>query len=131
MTIERMWLVVTGWGKVVAGADASLFTLDVATRIVEAALQDWGVSCEVMAVVPRGQFESAEEAVNSARFVMATHSRDWSVNGRDAWLWGIINGWDDPDEDPDDEAMAEIATAHGWDAVDVARLRRLHHGLNP
>ena len=60
----------------------------------------------------------------SLRVALATDARDWSLDRRDAWLWGIINGW------PDCDAMREVAKRHGWDHVTVERLRTLHRKFN-
>lgn len=60
-----------------------------------------------------------EDPGKSLRWVLAFAVRDWSQNRRDAWLWGIIHGWDD-------EAMAEMASQHDWTPEACARLRRLH-----
>jgi len=57
--------------------------------------------------------------------VLAFSSRDWSTTKGDAWLYGIVLGWDD-DSGDDASAMDDVATRHGWTQDDVARLRRLH-----
>jgi len=56
------------------------------------------------------------------RNLLAFDSRDYSINRRDAWLYGIIMGWD--------RSMDEIAARHGWNEQAVARLRRLHALFN-
>lgn len=60
--------------------------------------------------------ENAKESVKSC---VAFHVRDWAADKRDAWLFGVVCGWDD-------EAMAEVSARHGWSAAEVGRLRRLH-----
>lgn len=55
--------------------------------------------------------------------MLAFNSRDWSEDTADAWLWGIVHGWGDGDED---DVWDDVARAHGWDAETVARLQRLH-----
>ncbi len=70
-----------------------------------------------------------KEAVLSASRCMAFDSRDWSARSSDAWLYGLLCGWDcddvrDHDEDCR-EAMSEIAARFGWSQEEVARLRRL------
>ena len=35
-----------------------------------------------------------ENPFESLANTMACDPRDWSLNGRDAWMWGIIHGWD-------------------------------------
>jgi hypothetical protein len=44
--------------------------------------------------------------------------RDWGQDSADAWLYGVIVGWDGP-------AMKELAEKHRWSSETVARLRRL------
>ena len=58
--------------------------------------------------------------------LMVHNSRDWGQERSDAWLYGVVVGWDDPEDDPKGEAMTELARAHGWDEIEVARLRMLH-----
>jgi hypothetical protein len=58
---------------------------------------------------------------------MATDSRDWSLDKRDAWLWGIVLGWtNEPGEPVDEDPMADVARKHGWSSETVTRLRDLH-----
>ena len=55
-------------------------------------------------------------------------SKDFGANRTDAWLYGIVVGWDNEDTDPDPEdlgAMDELAATFGWDAQTVAQLREL------
>src|SRR6185437_9263898 len=49
---------------------------------------------------------------------MTFDARDWSANPRDAWIYGIIQGWD--------YIMPEVAALHRWDPVTQARLKELH-----
>lgn len=62
--------------------------------------------------------------IESIRSLLATDSRDWGEDRGDAWLWGIVMGWDD--EDLECSAMELIARKHDWDEATVARLRLLH-----
>jgi hypothetical protein len=62
------------------------------------------------------------EALAAAGHMVATDSRDWGLDPTDAWLYGLLCGWDD-EEDPG-AAMAEVAKRHGWTAATVASLRR-------
>jgi hypothetical protein len=63
----------------------------------------------------------------SVRNLVAFDSRDWGATKSDAWLYGIVAGWDSDDDEPDgDGAMDELAARFGWDANEVARLRLLH-----
>lgn len=67
-------------------------------------------------------FESLER-------VLTTSSRDWGAYWADAWLYGVLVGWDckDAHEHDDvcggDAAMREMAEQHGWSEDAVARLR--------
>lgn len=67
--------------------------------------------------------------------VMATDSRDWSRARGDAWLYGVLVGWD-CEEDHDHGAaeceggaLDEVATGHGWTAAHRARLRTLRRAV--
>lgn len=50
---------------------------------------------------------------------MATDARDWAASPPDAWLYGIVLGWNGM-------AMAEVAARHGWTAADRGRLVGYH-----
>lgn len=68
-------------------------------------------------------------ALDSARTTMALSSQDWAVARDFAWLYGILVGWDNDPEGGDVEqvdTMSYIAGRFGWNADDVALLRRLH-----
>ena len=54
----------------------------------------------------------------SLGMAVACHSRDWSLRGRDAWIWGIVCGWDD-------ESLGDIQDRLLWSDESVARLKRL------
>lgn len=64
--------------------------------------------------------------IASIQSTLAFDSRDWGKDRADAWLWGIVIGWDGDPENGEDSAMDEVAALHGWDAEAVARLRILH-----
>jgi hypothetical protein len=59
--------------------------------------------------------EDFKESLNSC---LVHHVRDWAANKRDAWIWGIIVGWDD-------ESMPDFKRDFGWDDEAIARLGRL------
>ena len=61
------------------------------------------------------QLSSKESLHNTLAF----NARDWSEDKADAWLWGIIIGWDK-------NSMEEIQQKHGWTEASVKRLRTLH-----
>jgi hypothetical protein len=60
----------------------------------------------------------SEDPFESLETTISTHVRDWAADERDAWVWGIVLGWDAA-------SMHELATKFGWTAFTVARLRRL------
>lgn len=62
--------------------------------------------------------EATSDPRESLATVIATSSRDWSLDRGDAWIYGIVLGWGD--------AMSEVAKRHGWTGLDVLRLHRLH-----
>ena len=60
-----------------------------------------------------------EDPRESLRDTLAFSVDDWASTRAMAWVWGIIDGWDE-------DAMADLAEQYGWDAATVARLNRLH-----
>ena len=68
--------------------------------------------------------QQVRPVLQSLADVVAFSARDWSTARDLAWLWGIVQGWDD--DDPECDAMSEQAAIHGWDDHEVARLRQLH-----
>jgi hypothetical protein len=74
----------------------------------------------------RSRDADVAEALRSARSTLTLSSQDWSVRHDLAWLYGILVGWDDDPDDPHPvDAMADVAARCGWNADNVARLRRL------
>lgn len=67
--------------------------------------------------------DGEEEPRESLKSVIVFSADDWGASRAMAWVYGIVVGWDDGD---DHEAMDELAQKFGWDATNVARLRRLH-----
>lgn len=63
--------------------------------------------------------DDLRDALISIGNTLAFSSRDWAANHRDAWLWGIVHGWDDA-------AMRELVVQYGWTPETVTQLRRLH-----
>lgn len=61
-------------------------------------------------------------AGESLRAVVACDPRDWADHWRDAWLYGIVCGWD--------EALDCVARKHGWPPATVERLQQLHAEFN-
>lgn len=62
------------------------------------------------------------DALESAHATMVFDSRDWAAKKRDAWLYGLLVGWDGP-------AMRELQAKFGWSDDDVRRLRRLRRAI--
>ncbi len=87
--------------------------------------ESYDLAVKVMAEGYQPTFGDLRAAITSARHLLAMDSRDWGLNRGDAWLWGILHGWDDGDGDGDG-AMAEMADLHRWSRTDVERLRSLH-----
>lgn len=77
-----------------------------------------------------GELEDLGEALCSLGAAVTFHPADWAQHSRDAWIYGIVNGWDDPDRQPDEpDTMAELQERHGWSDDDVRRLRRYHRAF--
>lgn len=74
-------------------------------------------------------WRDTEDPRQALRDLLSFSSRDWAQVKGDAWLWGIVFGWDGEDDDGEGSAMDEVAARHGWDEHDVARLRRLHENF--
>lgn len=53
---------------------------------------------------------------------MALSSNDWGESEDFAWIYGIVCGW----SDEDDDAHPELQARFGWSDQQVARLKRLH-----
>ena len=47
---------------------------------------------------------------------LSYHPRDWSQDHRDAWLWGVINGWSE-------ETICRLAEKFQWSEAAVEELR--------
>lgn len=73
------------------------------------------------------------EALDAMTRAMATNVRDWGADRMDAFLWGVLLGWDCDDQHEHDEhcsgAMQGIAARHGWDAKQVQRVRAFHQAV--
>lgn len=69
-------------------------------------------------------------ALDSASNVLALSSRDWSRTADDAWLYGILCGWDkEPADDGEGNALDELSARYGWDADRVALLKALRAAI--
>ncbi len=45
-------------------------------------------------------------------------ARDWSINQTDAWIYGIVVGWD--------SGFGEVADRHKWSNDAQKRLKKFH-----
>lgn len=92
---------------------------------------------DVLAIVERDQAAERQrladvlEAVNRA---MATDSRDWGMARGDAWLYGVLVGWECDDQHEHNEidcggALDEMAIRHGWTTAHVDRIRALRRAI--
>jgi hypothetical protein len=68
--------------------------------------------------VSDGKPSPLRQALSSAHTVMTTHSRDWARDRSDAWLYGIVVGWDEA-------SLVELAQKFEWPEAQVERLRML------
>lgn len=74
------------------------------------------------------------EALFSLGNTLSGDARDFAVDHRDAWVYGVVLGWECEDHAPTDhcdtcgtpdrDPLADLAERHGWDANTVARLKR-------
>ena len=62
------------------------------------------------------------EALYSIYNAIALGPKDWSPTKNDAWIYGIVCGWDDA-------AYAELTPRFGWTSDMVERNRRLHRAF--
>lgn len=53
-----------------------------------------------------------------AKKAMIGSARDWSMNAADAWLWGVIVGWDDA-------SLVALRGRHHWTSADVEQLKAM------
>jgi len=84
--------------------------------------------------MPDDPLDGLRAALESLGSCVATHPNDWGQYSLDAWLYGIVVGWDcedgrdDPDHEHDDicanGAMRELAARHCWSSDEVSRLRQ-------
>ena len=61
--------------------------------------------------------DDLREALSSLSRTVAFHARDWGQHRGDAWLYGVLVGWED-------DALPKLAQQHGWSEEYVERLRR-------
>lgn len=61
--------------------------------------------------------DNKENFLASLACSVSFHPRDWGLDHRDAWIFGIVCGWGD--------ALPEVARRHKWSDQTVERLQRL------
>ena len=57
--------------------------------------------------------------LKSLRNTVVFGAKDWSVDKRDAWIYGIIVGWND-------ESLENLAKKYHWSPEHIQRLKRLN-----
>ena len=67
----------------------------------------------------KGTVRNPENPLESIANAMAFSVSDWSLEKRDAWIYGIVLGWDDA-------AMKEMQQKFGWPDSECQRLNRMH-----
>ena len=58
---------------------------------------------------------------------LALDSRDWGQNKRDAWIYGIVCGWENEEPlegETEDDAVDEICEKYGFDKKHLKQLRK-------
>lgn len=61
--------------------------------------------------------------IESIDSVLAFATKDWSLDKNDAWIYGIVAGWDD-------DSLNELRVKFGWTRETVEELKRLHITCN-
>lgn len=77
----------------------------------------------VVVAASLGYSAQTEDPREALRRAMSFAVDDWGSSRAMAWVWGIVNGWED-------DAMAELAAEYSWDAETIARVRRLHRAFD-
>ncbi len=65
------------------------------------------------------------QAFESIHNAIVFGSKDWAVYSKDAWIYGIVVGWDE-DDGSESEATREICHRHKIKPEDLARMRSMH-----
>jgi len=53
---------------------------------------------------------------------LAFAAKDWSIDKNDAWIYGIIAGWDD-------DSLEELQDKFQWTDSTIVRLKKLHNAF--
>jgi hypothetical protein len=77
---------------------------------------------------------SLADTLAEIRFAITTDHRDWSRYNSDAFLYGILVGWecDDAHEHDDScasDALTELAKLHHWRPERVEQIRALRRAI--
>lgn len=65
--------------------------------------------------------ESPEmNCLESIECTIAFDVKDWSVDRRNAWIYGIVFGWDE-------DSLKTLSFRFHWDSKDIDRLKRYHY----
>lgn len=78
--------------------------------------------------MPHPMQEPPVPVFDNLQTLVALNSRDWSADRADAWLYGVICGWnDDPAEETDGmETLRSIGAQHQWSDARIEQLGDLH-----
>ncbi len=76
-----------------------------------------------MTTVLKSSMAFTECPIENIDLSLAYDARDWSANTLDAWIYGIVVGWDD-------EAIEELKLKFEWEDETVTRLKALHEACN-
>jgi hypothetical protein len=64
--------------------------------------------------------------LSSLHQVVVFDSRDWASNQKDAWIYGIIVGWNGEDKEENESLFQEFNSKFGWERTTWNRLLELH-----
>lgn len=67
----------------------------------------------------KGSTKGVTDPKESMSTLMAFSPRDWGQNSEDAWIYGIVVGWDDA-------SLTELSEKFRWDVGTINRLKQLH-----
>jgi hypothetical protein len=93
-------------------------------RNISNSLKYWNVSeaqkeCVNQIIKQVQEVEELKKSLKSIHDTITFSSKDWGKEKRDAWIYGVVCGWDK-------ESYEEIALKFGWTDDDVERNKQLH-----
>ena len=62
------------------------------------------------------------DPLESLRNTIVFGAKDWSEHKRDAWIYGIVVGWND-------ESLSELSIKYRWSEEHVQRLKQLNQAF--